>query len=88
MQGLGSYSNYYQNSENIGIQTEDFGILGDSLDVKMKGLDAIFRHQRSKNAERDEDEVEDRIVSFQERLETIMKMDMEQQVILLRSCYS
>lgn len=80
LQGIGSYSDYYQTSENIGVQTEDFGHIGDSLDMKMKELDSVFKFQRSKNEKRDIDEVEDRILSFQKRLETIMKVDMEQQV--------
>jgi hypothetical protein len=82
LQGVGSYSSYYLNSENVGIQTEDFGIVGDSLDKKMRELDSMFNFKRSKNEKRDDDEVEDRILSFQKRLETIMKIDMEQQVII------
>ena len=57
----------------------------------MKELDSIFRFKRSKNEKKDEDEVEDRMIAFQKRLETIMKVDMEQQVLLeclKKSCKS
>lgn len=80
MQGLGDYVNHYLNSENVGVQTDEFSIVGDSLDIKIKELDSMFKYKRSQNERRDDDEVEDRILSFQKRLETIMKIDMEQQV--------
>ena len=83
VQGIIMYSDYCQHAEHVAIQTEEFGHIGDSLDLKMKELDSLFKVKRSTNGKRDDDEVEDRIIAFQKRLETIMKIDMEQQVSLL-----